>query len=170
MDDEMVDIVDNDDAVLYSIRKVEAHEQGLLHRTVIAGIFDSQGRWVFARQSPTRQDAGQLVSPVGGHVQAGETIENALKREALEETGLADFDFSYVGKIIYDRRVLGRHENHYFVYFRITSDHEPVGNEESVGFERFTEAQLRQEIAERPERFGAAFYAIIDAFYPQLRH
>ena len=84
-DEEAVDIVDENCKVLFSVPKSEAHEKGLLHRTVIAEIKDNQGRWLLVRQASHKQDAGQFVSPVGGHVKSGETAEEALKREVLEE-------------------------------------------------------------------------------------
>lgn len=42
-DDEQIDIVDEDCNVLFSTSKREAHAKGLLHRTVIAEIRDSNG-------------------------------------------------------------------------------------------------------------------------------
>jgi hypothetical protein len=116
---EMVDIVDEHDAVLYQTTKHEAHEKGLLHRTVIAEVRDTEGRWILTQQSSERQDPGQYVSPVGGHVRAGESVENALKREAMEECGLKDFKFSYVGKAVYNRFIKNRQENHYFIMYDI---------------------------------------------------
>lgn len=118
MTDELVDIIDATNTVLRSTSKKIAHEQGLLHRTVIGEVRDSKGNWLLVQQSQDRQDAGQLVSPVGGHVRSGETEVEALKRETLEEVGLTEFEFSHVGNFIFDRKVLGRHENHYFNYNR----------------------------------------------------
>ena len=85
---ELVDVVDEQGTVLKIVLKQEAHRQGLLHKTVISEVIDSSGRWLLVKQSGERQDAGQFVSPVGGHVQAGETEVQALKREAEEEVGL----------------------------------------------------------------------------------
>lgn len=169
MDEEIVDIVDENNNILYQVTKQEAHQKGLLHRTVISEIYDSQGRWVLVKQASDRQDAGQWVSPVGGHARTGETEEDALKRETQEETGLKDFDFKLKGRIIYNREVLGRKENHYFVLFEIHSDVPITLNEESVEFKAFTKDELKLEIKEHSERFGAAFHAIIDKFYPELR-
>src|SRR3990167_3107395 len=85
MQDEQVDIVNEKDEVLYNTTKQEAHEKGLLHRTVIAEVVDSKGKWLLVKQASNKQDAGQYVSPVGGHAQAGESTDEAIKREALEE-------------------------------------------------------------------------------------
>ena len=119
--DEMVDVVDENNKVLYSVSKAKAHQEGLLHRTVIAEVRDSKGNFILVKQAPDRQDPGQYVSPVGGHVRAGESEIEALNREATEEIGLGMSDFKYklIGKFIFNRQVLKRQENHYFIVYEI---------------------------------------------------
>jgi isopentenyl-diphosphate delta-isomerase len=166
--DEPIDVVDEDNIILYQTTKREAHEQGLLHRTVISEVFDGQGRWLLVEQAADRQDAGQFVSPIGGHARSGETEEDALKREALEETGLVGFSYRLKGRVIYSREVLGRKENHYFILYEITSDEPLVLNHESVGHHAFTEDELKRALKDTPERFGAAFFRVLEEFYPHL--
>ncbi len=165
---EQVDVVDENDDILYPVPKAEAHEKGLLHRTVIAEIRDSEGRWVLIKQAPHKQDPGQFVSPVGGHVKLGETEDDALKREVLEEAGLSDFEFRLIGKTIFNRKVIGRHENHYFIVYEVFSDSEVVLNHESAEARRFTEEELRRELRNNPDAFGPAFYVILKEFYPHM--
>ena len=166
--DEIVDIVDRDCTVLYATTKGEAHKDGLLHRTVIARLCNSKGDWILVKQADDRQDAGQYVVPVGGHVQSGESDEDALRREALEETGLTDFTFNLVGKTIYERHVIGRHENHYFIIYSITTDEKLKLNHESVSYNTFSEDELKKALTETPEKLGAAFFALLEQFYPHL--
>lgn len=165
---EMVDIVDENNIVLYQTTKSEAHVKGLLHRTVITELKNSRGEWTLVRQAADRQDAGQFVSPMGGHATAGETEEEGMKREVLEEMGLVDFEYRYVGKKIFRRNILGRDENHYFILFEIFSDAEPHISNESTGYKSFTEDELKRALKERPEEFGAAFHFVVKAFYPRL--
>ena len=118
--DELVDIVDDKENVVEVVTKREAHQKGLLHKTAIAEVIDSQGRWLLVKQSSSRQDAGQYVSPVGGHVTSGETDEQAVKREASEELGLeGNFNLDLVDKVVFNRNILGRQENHYFIVYKI---------------------------------------------------
>lgn len=165
--DELVDVVDEQEKVLKTVSKKEAHEQGLLHKTVIAEVIDSQGRYLFTKQSSNRQDAGQYVSPVGGHVTSGETNEQALKREAFEELGLSgEYKFEIEGKAIFNREVLGRKENHYFIVYVIYSDVEPKLNEESDSYAYFTKRELKSELKNHPELFGAAFHFVVKNIFP----
>lgn len=167
-DEETVDVVDEKDTALYSVSKKEAHKKGLLHRTVIAELKDSEGKWTLVRQAADKQDPGQWVSPMGGHVMAGETEEDALKREALEELGLVDFKYKLIGKVVYDREVKGRKENHYFILFEIYSDIPVTLNSESVEHKKFTDAELKRALTETPEKYGPPFHLLIIEFYPHL--
>ena len=166
---EMVDIVDENDNVSHQATRGEAHQKGLLHRTTISEVRDSEGRWIMVKQSADRQDAGQYVSPVGGHVEAGETEDEALKREAKEECGLSNFDYKLVGKAIFNRSVLGRQENHYFILYEIYSDAGKLQlNHESESYKLFTTQELKDSLKRNPEMFGNAFHFVVTAFYPEL--
>ena len=168
VDDELVDVVDENGYRQDTISKHEAHEKGLLHQCVVSEVIDSQGRWLLVKQASDRQDAGQYVSPIGGHVSAGESREDALIREAKEELGLADFSFEPTGETIYNRHVLNRQENHLFILYAIHSDAKPVLNHESESFRYFTESELRAAIQEHPEQFGDAFHFVIKSFFPKF--
>lgn len=68
--------------------------------TVGALIFDPAGRLFLMR---SHKWGDRYVVP-GGHVELGETLEAALRREVAEETGLAihDIRFVCVQEFIYD--------------------------------------------------------------------
>ncbi|PZF88291.1 NUDIX hydrolase [Micromonospora endophytica] len=50
-------------------------------------IVNPQGRLFFQRRSPHRRLFANCWDIVGGHLEPGETIEDALRREVTEETG-----------------------------------------------------------------------------------
>ena len=68
--------------------------------TVGALIFDPAGRLLLMR---SHKWGGRYVVP-GGHVELGETLEAALRREVVEETGLAIHDIAFIcmQEFIYD--------------------------------------------------------------------
>ncbi len=168
MPDELVDIVNEENQVIGQIMKTQAHKSGELHRCVVAEVIDSDENWSLVKQASDRQDAGQFVSPVGGHIQAGETEEDALKREAMEELGIEIADFRRVGQTIFNREVIGRKENHLFVFYEIYTDGHPTLNHESVAIEKFSVEQLKKERKETPQKFGDAFHHVVKNFYPEL--
>lgn len=166
--DKLVDIITPGEKYLKIVSKTEAHQEGLLHKTVIAELINSRGEFSFVCQAGDKQDAGQFVSPVGGHVSAGESDEHALIRECQEECGITPTDYKLIGKTIYNRDVIGRKENHFFIIYEIYTDQDPILNHESVEFKWMTKAEINSTLQSRPETFGAAWHHVFKTCYPNL--
>ena len=135
---------------------------------VIAEIKNLKGDWLLVKQASNKQDAGQYVSPVGGHVRARETDEDALKRETLEEVGLKDFKYTFMGRSIFNRPTLGHIENHYFILYEIYSDDELQLNDESEEYKRFTLEEIKNICYKDPKQFGDAFHFVLKTFYSKI--
>lgn len=163
---EIVDIINEQNEVLYQTSKDKAHQIGLLHRCIIAEVIDSQGKWTLVKQASDKQDAGQYVSPVGGHIRTKESEADALRRETLEEMGITNFTSKFIGKAILNREVIGRKENHLFIVYEIYTDQPPTLNHESVSCKKFSFKQIKKEIRSNPTQFGQAFHFVMEKFYP----
>lgn len=87
-------------------------EQKYPEPTVGALIFNQEGK-LFLMTSPKWK--GKYVVP-GGHIELGETIEQALKREIKEETNLDIYDIKWITlqEFIFDE---GFHEKKHFIFF-----------------------------------------------------
>ena len=165
---ELVDVVNEKDEVVGQTTKQEAHIKGLLHRCVIALVINSNGEYVLVKQSSTRQDAGQFVGPVGGHVGSGESYEDALKREAEEEIGFKEFDYTYIGDLIFNRETLGRKENHFFKLYEIYSNEPFLLGDEAVDYKAFSEEELKRIIKEERQLIGDALHFQFEILYKHL--
>jgi 8-oxo-dGTP pyrophosphatase MutT (NUDIX family) len=165
--DEYVDIILEDGTVTYQSLKTAAHTNGWLHTTVIAYVRHGK-TWKLVRQTPDRQDAGQLVAPVGGHVKAGEPELEALRRETQEEIGIQAFSHNFIGRARYHRQVLGRDENHLFAIYEISPQEEITLGSEADAIEAFTTKQLQHALVTTPERFGEPLYFVFETFYPHM--
>ncbi len=168
MADEQVDIVDKNNQVIGTTCKSIAHRDGHLHRIVIAELVNQKGKYCFVKQAGDRQDPGQFVSPIGGHVTAGENIENALIRECQEEVGFTPKTYKCIGSTIYNRHVIGRHENHLFLVYEIQAKESPVLNHESVEFQWFSPRKIKETLKSDPRTFGAAWHHVFKNLYPNL--
>ena len=166
--DEQLDVINEQNIVVGTTGKSIAHREGLLHRIVIGELVNSKGEYCFVKQASDRQDPGQFVSPIGGHVGAGESGDDALVRECQEECGFTPDSFEYIGSTIYNREVIGRKENHLFLVYAIHTDQNPILNHESVEFKWFSIAEIKSTLKTNPATFGAAWHHIFNNIFPPV--
>jgi len=103
---EMFPLVDEEGNVIGTASRGECHNGSrLLHPVVHLHVFNSKGA-LFLQKRPEWKDIqpGKWDTAVGGHVDAGETPENALIREVREELGITDFTPEFLGKYVFDSR------------------------------------------------------------------
>lgn len=166
--DEQIDIINEQNEVVGTIGKSVAHTDGLLHRIVIGEMVNLKGEYCFVKQAGDRQDPGQYVSPIGGHVRSGESPIDALARECQEECGFIPSDFKYIGSTIYNREVISRKENHLFLVYKITTDLDPILNRESVEFKWFSVNEIKSLLKSNTEKFGAAWHHVFKNIFSEI--
>ena len=121
--EELFPIVDEYGNIVGSASRGECHSGSkLLHPVVHLHVFNSRGE-LYLQKRPVWKDIqpGKWDTSVGGHVDLGENVEMALKREVAEELGILDFvpqrvmsyvfesarerELVYVHKTIYDGEI-----------------------------------------------------------------
>ena len=103
---EIFPIVDENGTVMGSATRGECHNGSkLLHPVVHLHVFNSKGE-IYLQKRPEWKDIqpGKWDTAVGGHVDYGETPEEALKREVREELGITDFEPEFVDKYVFDSK------------------------------------------------------------------
>lgn len=68
-------------------------------RNIVNAVLLRENRVLLARRSPQRKAYGDLWSFPGGHVEPGETFEEALVRESQEEIGILPIAYMALGCI-----------------------------------------------------------------------
>ena len=99
-------LVDENGVVIGSATRGECHSGSrLLHPVVHLHVFNSQGE-VYLQKRPEWKDIqpGKWDTAVGGHIDYGETPEEALTREVCEELGITDFVPERVGQYVFESR------------------------------------------------------------------
>lgn len=119
---ELFPVVDESGKLVGSATRGECHSGSmLLHPVVHLHVFNSRGE-IYLQKRPDWKDIqpGKWDTSVGGHVDYGEAIEEALFREVREELGITDFVPELVGKYVFS----GSRERELVYIHRTTCDGE----------------------------------------------
>ncbi|MDD2961139.1 MAG: NUDIX domain-containing protein [Muribaculaceae bacterium] len=107
MNDEIFPIVDEAGNVIGKALRKECHSGSkILHPVVHLHIFNDNKMLYLQRRSMNKDiQPGKWDSAVGGHVDLGESIDEAMRREASEELGLKEFEYSKLFSYIYESNI-----------------------------------------------------------------
>lgn len=81
---EYLDVYNENHEMIGTYSRDEVHAQGMWHNTIHCWLYDNEGNVYFQ----VRSDDNKLYTTASGHVQAGETLNEAFGREVKEEIGI----------------------------------------------------------------------------------
>lgn len=105
--EEMFPAVDENGNIIGAISRGEAHNgTKTLHPVVHLHVFNSKGE-LYLQHRPAWKDIqpGKWDTAVGGHIDLGENVSQALTREVREELGITDFTPELLGHYVFESRV-----------------------------------------------------------------
>ena len=117
---EIFPIVDEQGRVTGSATRGECHSGSmLLHPVVHLHVLNSKGE-LFLQRRPDWKDIqpGKCDTAVGGHMDYGETVEQALMREVREELGITDFVPEMIDRYVFESSI----EREFVYVFRTVYD------------------------------------------------
>lgn len=104
---EMLPLVDEQGNIIGAATRGECHDETKrLHPVVHLHVYNGRGE-VYLQKRPAWKtiQPGKWDTAVGGHIDLGENVELALKREAGEELGIMDFTPEQVAKYVFESEV-----------------------------------------------------------------
>ena len=168
--EEKVVLVNEKDEVLGLMEKMQAHENGLLHRAFSVFLFNENGDMLLQRRASTKYHSPlQWTNACCSHPRANETYKQAAERRIKEELGIT-CDISEKFHFIYKADVgqeLWEHElDHVFVG---KYNGEFQLNPDEVQEVRYISMQdLEAEIKLHPEHFTEWFKIILEEYKHHL--
>ncbi|MCL1668801.1 isopentenyl-diphosphate Delta-isomerase [Elizabethkingia ursingii] len=168
--EEKVVLVNPNDDVLGVMEKMQAHQNGLLHRAFSVFLFNQEGKMLLQQRSATKYHSpDKWTNACCSHPRENETYLDGAKRRIHEELGInceleEKFHFIYKADV---GQGLWEHElDHVFIG---NYNGEYQLNPDEVSAIRFvTMEELDEEIANKPELFTEWFKIIWDEYRHHL--
>lgn len=115
---ELLDIVDENNNLTGKVEDKDIiHNNGIWHREVAIWIMNKNGEILLQKRASNKKQNPNKWGLTAGHIDAGENVEDAMKREILEELGINIDDFN---KIFIEKfkeiHSNSKQKNNYFAY------------------------------------------------------
>ncbi|WP_373707419.1 isopentenyl-diphosphate Delta-isomerase [Kaistella sp.] len=169
--EEQVVLISENDEVLGLMDKMQAHENGLLHRAFSVFLFNEKGEVLLQKRAAEKYHSpNQWTNAVCSHPREGETYLEGAQRRLKEELGIEAMELSPKFHFIYKADVGGNLWEHELDHvFTGNYDGNFSLNEEEVSEIRYiTMEALDQEMESNPENFTEWFKIILGEYKDRL--
>ncbi len=152
-------LVDRDDNVLGTMKKMEAHETGILHRAFSIFVFNSKGELLLHQRALSKYHSpGLWTNTCCSHPRLDEDVMENAHQRLVEEMGF-DCEFTEAFSFLYRADVgQGLTEHEYDHVFIGKYDGEPEINPDEVeDYKYMSMEDLRDDIENHPANYTEWF-------------
>ncbi len=112
-------VVNEEDEIVGTMPKDEAHKNGTLHRIAVIFVENSKGDILIQHRAD-----GHLDHSSAGHLDVGESYEDGAYRELAEELGIKGVKLKYIGHGMTKNEIYqgGRKSSHLFDIFSCVAE------------------------------------------------
>ncbi|MEN8788805.1 MAG: isopentenyl-diphosphate Delta-isomerase [Flavobacteriaceae bacterium] len=170
MKEELVILVNEQDEVLGTMPKMEAHEKAVLHRAFSVFVLNDNGEIMLQQRAADKYHSPLLwTNTCCSHQRVGETNIKAGTRRLKEEMGfttkLKEL-FSFVYKAPFDNGLTEHELDHVMVGFY---NNPPMLNPDEVADWKWAKpADIKNDIQINPGQYTAWFKIIFERFYDHI--
>ena len=164
---EEIILVDEQDNVIGTMEKMEAHRKGVLHRAFSVVLFNSSGELLLQKRADNKYHSGGLwTNTCCSHQRDGETNIQAGNRRLYEEMGfnteLKEL-FHFIYKAPFDNGLTEHELDHVMIGYY---DGEPEINTDEVEDWKWMKIEdIQKDMLLNPESYTVWFKIIFDEFY-----
>lgn len=168
--EEQVVLISENDEVLGLMEKMQAHENGILHRAFSVFLFNDKGEMLLQKRAADKYHSpNQWTNACCSHPRSGETYMEAANRRLKEELGI-ETELTPKFHFIYKADVGGNLWEHELDHVFIGNYQEDFDlNKDEVAEIRYISMEdLDREIRENPENFTEWFKIILEEYKHHL--
>lgn len=156
---ELLDVVDENNNLTGKVEDKDIiHKNGIFHREVAIWIMNEKGEILLQKRAASKKKHPNKWGLTAGHIDSGETIEQATKREVLEEIGIKIENFKqfFVEKSE-KTKINSDEENHFAYHFFIKVDYNindyTIQKEELSELKYITLEELEEIVKNKDENY-----------------
>lgn len=159
MQQEYVILVDEQDNETGVMEKLQAHEEGKLHRAFSVFIFNDKDELLLQQRALSKYHSGGLwTNTCCSHPRPNETIKDAANRRLFEEMGMTS-DLKIISSFIYKSEFengLMEHELDYILIGKSNS-HPKINTDEVESYKWQSVSEIKNDIALQPTHYTTWF-------------
>ena len=167
MTQEFVVLVDENDNDIGVMEKLQAHQEGLLHRAFSIFVFNDKKELLMQQRAFSKyHSAGLWTNTCCSHPRPNETIKDAANRRLFEEMGMScdlKIETNFIYKTFFDNGLI-EHELDY-VLIGYTNQNPTLNKEEVEHYRWQSLPDLKNDVALNPDSYTSWFKIAIKKLF-----